>query len=200
MPAGSRTRRSSAARAGARQPRASHTSASSSTSVPVRSAPRRPRSVSRAEPADPRAVADALFRCALECCRQHDRYARLVEHEAIEAEQEAARTLVGCCDRALTQMVDAYGAAARRPEAAEDERWWHDANRLWYASREWLRRCEGETRVQRHASSRTPIRFLGLTVEYDLAASALLLLQQAVAGYAHARPDAATPGARATRG
>ncbi len=38
--------------------------------------------------------ADALFRCAVECCRQHERYARLVDMGALDAEQKAAQQAV----------------------------------------------------------------------------------------------------------
>ena len=159
------------------------------------SSSRRP-ATRRAAPADPAAVADALFRCALECCRQHQRYASLVDRDALDAEQLAARTLVGCCDGALMPLMDAYAAAVSASGAAPNEAWRRDANRLWSASREWLRRRQEEDGVRVGGRRRTPGQLAGLAVEYDLAASALLLLQQAVDAYARSRPEAAMPSRR----
>jgi S-DNA-T family DNA segregation ATPase FtsK/SpoIIIE len=47
--------------------------------------------------------ADILFRSAAECCRQHRRYARLVEMGTDESEQRAALRLVGASDEQLAE-------------------------------------------------------------------------------------------------
>ena len=49
--------------------------------------------------------ADVLFRSAAECCRQHRRYARLIEMETDESEQIAALRLVAASDEQLAQSA-----------------------------------------------------------------------------------------------
>src|SRR4051812_38566491 len=97
-----------------------------------------------------RDMADAMFRAALECCHQHDRVARIVTKSAVEDEVRDAQTMCEQCDDALRGLVSAYNdtAAAVHPTGA-DEEWWHRANALWLASREYLRRnhcCDAATK------------------------------------------------------
>ncbi len=70
------------------------------------------------------------------------------------------------------------------------EGWWHQANVLWLASREWLRHRDagdGMTRViRRHGVDELEV----LTVEFMLEGSALLALRQAADAYRKARPEA----------
>jgi hypothetical protein len=138
-----------------------------------------------------RVAADAMLRAALECCHQHDRYARLVARPALEAEHVAAEETCAVVSNALAKMVEAYAQAARdlRPPAG-DEDWWHRANALWHASREFVRRG---TRVERSpgGAGRHDQGALGdLLVQYDLEASALLALRQAAEAYRKVRPEA----------
>ena len=137
--------------------------------------------------------ADALFRCAVECCRQHERVARLGQLDALEAEQRAARSLVAICDEALGELAGAYEKSARERPAGDDA-CWHAANGLWLASREYARRQEASARAARRIGDRgdhSSARLTELALDYDLEASALLLLKQATDTYRKARPEAA---------
>ena len=144
----------------------------------------------RAEP-PLRAAADALFRAAAECCRQHARYARLVEHDASDAEQRAVCQMAELADELLQEMARAYEREAA-PALGPDEPWWHRANMLLLASRDFLRhheRCDKATRLT-SARSHSVADLDALTAAYELEASALLALQQALEGYRKVRPDA----------
>jgi hypothetical protein len=139
-----------------------------------------------------RVAADAMLRAALECCHQHDRYARLVARPALQVEHRAVDETCSVVSGALAKMVETYGEAARdlRPNGGADEDWWHRANALWHAGREFARRQTGgrgsAPRPGKHDSGA-----LGdLVLEYDLAASALLALRQAADAYRKVRPEA----------
>ena len=85
-----------------------------------------------------------------------------------------------------SRLVRAYG------ETDGDERaWWHQANALWLAAREHVRRHSLGDRLSKRAGSEpSPDRLTELHVEYALEASAVLSLQQAADGYCKARPSA----------
>lgn len=134
--------------------------------------------------------ADALCRCATESCRQHERLAHLVKLGALPAEQRAAQTLVVICDEAVTELAGAYERAAERAHPARDAGW-HAANGVWLACREFARRVRTSTRAARGQGERGEReRFSELALDYDLEASALLLLKQATEAYRKVRPDA----------
>src|SRR5215216_1686284 len=81
-----------------------------------------------------RARADALYRAAVECCRQHDRSAKLFGHsEDEELEHKHADAICAMCDGSLAELADAYEQAAAQLHPSEDEAWWHKANSLWHA-------------------------------------------------------------------
>lgn len=138
------------------------------------------------------AKADALYRAAAECCRQHERIARLVAREAPDDEQRSAYAQVDHCDRALTAMTAAYEkCGARLHPDGDDEAWWKRANALWHASREYARRHVETERAGRAIGAAHAPETLGmLNVEYELEASALLALRQATAAYKKVRPHA----------
>lgn len=136
--------------------------------------------------------ADALCRCAMESCRQHERLAHLVRLGALPAEQRAAQLLVALCDEAVAELAAAYERAADRAHPVRDDACWHAANGLWLASREIARRARTSARAvrglgDRGAGERTA--FSELALDYDLEASALLLLKQATEAYRKVRPD-----------
>lgn len=136
--------------------------------------------------------ADALCRCAMESCRQHERLAHLVKLVAPAAEQRAAQTLVGLCDEALGELAAAYEQAAGRSHPTSTDACWHAANGLWLASREFARRTRTSARAARgmvERGDRTQLSELAL--DYDLEASALLLLKQATDAYRKVRPAVA---------
>jgi hypothetical protein len=137
--------------------------------------------------------ADALYRCAIECCRQHERLARLVERGALPAEQRAAQSLVKLADEALRDLAAAYEKAAAKWHPESKDACWQAANGLWMASREYARRCSTSDRAGRgigEAGDHSVARLTELALDYDLEASALLLLKQATESYRKARPDA----------
>ena len=143
---------------------------------------------------DPIAVfyqrADALYRCGTEACRQHERLAKLVQLSACAAEQRAAGTIVAICDEALTELAANYERAAGRAHPDRDDACWHAANGLWLASREYARRRQTTERAGRGmAEQRDQARLAELALDYDLEASALLLLKQATEAYRKARPE-----------
>jgi hypothetical protein len=137
--------------------------------------------------------ADALYRCAIECCRQHERLARLVRDGALGAEQRAAESLVALADDALADMAAAYEMAAKRVHAERDSACWRAANALWLASREYASRQRTSSRAIRTLGDgrHSTDRLAELAVDYDLEASALLQLRQATDGYTRIRPQAA---------
>jgi hypothetical protein len=139
-----------------------------------------------------RAKADALFRTACECCRQHQRYARLVALPGLEIEQRTARDIARLWDETLEAMTAAYEKCTQRAHPnGDDEAWWQRANALWHASREYIRRhalCEKESR---RVEERSSARLGELQLDYELEASALLAMQQAIEAYKKVRPSAA---------
>ena len=140
-----------------------------------------------------RVRADAMLRAALECCHQHDRYARLVGRPAPEAEHRAADEMCAAVTNALARLAESYCESAKslRPNGGPDEAWWHRANALWHACREYERRQTCCERATRRSSRRTPDALGDLVLQYDLEASALLALRHAADAYRNIRPEAA---------
>ena len=135
--------------------------------------------------------ADALHRCAAECCRQHERIARLMNKELTPTEQRVQAAVVALCHEALTNIAADYEkCGARVHPTGDDEAWWRKANAIWLASREYVRRNRLSQLVGRRASDQTPVKFGELQMDYELEASALLALQQAIAAYRKVRPEA----------
>lgn len=134
--------------------------------------------------------ADALCRCAVETCRQHERLARLMKQGGVSAERRAAESQVAVCDEALIDVAGAYEAAASRVCAERDGACWQAANALWHASREYARRHRTSERAARHLGDgkHSTDRLAELAVDYDLEASALLALKQATETYRKLRP------------
>jgi hypothetical protein len=159
------------------------TSLTSLTSSRHRLTPREPVKVDRVARA-----ADALTRTASECIRLRQRYACLVERGAGELEQRGAQRLVCVGDELLGQAIEAYDRAAGGDREHLQDEWWHRANALWLACREYLRRHEGCDAAARDVNGHDSDAFSRLTLDFDLEASALLFLQQAVEGVRAARP------------
>jgi hypothetical protein len=136
-----------------------------------------------------RARADALYRAAVECCRQHDRSAKLSETDEPELEHRHLDELCHMCDGSLAELSDAYVAAAGGVQIDQDEAWWHKANALWHASREYARRHAGcDEMAKRLSSKHNPDKLSSMQMEYELEASALLALRHAADAYLKTRP------------
>ena len=134
--------------------------------------------------------ADILFRSAAECCRQHRRYGRLVEMETSEAEQRAALRLVVASDEQLAEAVASYESSCVKVNGERQDDWWRTANSLWHACREYARRHSLSDRASGEFRAHDATKLVALEVEYELEASALLALQQAVDAYRKLRPEA----------
>ena len=136
-----------------------------------------------------RARADALYRAAIECCRQHDRAAKHSGHEEPELEHRHMDELCRMCDGSLAEISDAYSKAAGPVHPERDEAWWHKANTLWHASREYARRHAGCDAIRTRESGGHSADKLGsMQMEYELEASALLALRHAADAYLKTRP------------
>ena len=133
-----------------------------------------------------------MFRAAAECCHQHDRASRIHAKASLEAEIDTAQRACEECDGALRERLEFYESTASAiVPRGDDEGWWHCANALWLASREYLRRhgdCDSSTKdLKEHGRA----RLNALHTEYELEASALLALRQAAEAYRRMRPSAA---------
>ena len=135
-------------------------------------------------------VADLLFRSAAECCRQHRRYSRLIEMETSEIEQRAALRLVAASDETLAEAAAAYETSCLKVNGERGDDWWHRANNLWQACREYARRHSLSNRASGEFRAHDANKLASLEVEYELEASSLLALQHAVEAYRKLRPEA----------
>ena len=137
-----------------------------------------------------RVSADALYRAALDTWHHHERVSRLVGRPTIEAVHRTARDMCRLCDDALRIMVEAYEShtSGLHPDGPDAE-WWHKANALWHASREYVRRHAGCDRLARGGSLHSPDDLADIVLEYDLEASAVLGLRHAAEAYRRTRPE-----------
>jgi hypothetical protein len=157
---------------------------------------RRPAAVDDAAPVDPvaslRARADALYRAAVECCRQHDRSAKLFgsSDPDPELEHKHADAICAMCDGSLAELSQAYESAAAHVQLGKDVEWWHKANALWHSSREYQRRHAGcDALSKRIATRHSPEQLATMQMEYELEASSLLALRHAAEAYRKTRPE-----------
>jgi hypothetical protein len=134
--------------------------------------------------------ADALFRAAQECCRQHRHYATLVDRSVGVGEQRRVFRLVRLADENMRDAASAYERALGKDRPQSGEGWRRCAAGLWLAVREYGRRHSATESASEDLSINTAAKMGELAMEYDLEASALLLLQQAVDDYRKCRPDA----------
>jgi hypothetical protein len=135
-----------------------------------------------------RTRADALYRGAIECCRQHDRAAKISGDEEPELEHRHLDALCAMCDGSLAELSVEYSEAAAHVHPDRDEPWWHKANALWHASREFARRHAAcDALAKGVTSSRGAGRLENMQMEYELDASALLALRHAADAYARTR-------------
>ena len=136
-----------------------------------------------------RTRADALYRAAVECCRQHDRSARRSDTDEPELEHKHLDALCKMCDGSLVELSKAYAEAAANVHPDRDEAWWHKANALWHASREYQRRHAGCDKLAKNVSGKhTAINLGSMQMEYELEASSLLALRHAAESYRKTRP------------
>jgi hypothetical protein len=137
------------------------------------------------------AAADALLRAAAETVRQHDRLGRCLENACSDDEMMHLAEVNVLTDAHLERMTEEYERIATAAPEAKNEAWWHAANTLWHAAREYARRSAGTDRAQRLAGKHSPEKLSELAMEFELERSALMALKQAVADVKAARDAAA---------
>ncbi len=135
-------------------------------------------------------AADALFRAASEACRQHERVAHLSGHGSADDELKELAELCELGRRHLASRTAAWEKAAAEGQGNSDGAFWHAANTLWHASREYARRHHSCDNLTTKVSRRSTDQLGALTMEYELEASALLAVIHAVSGYRKIRSDA----------
>ena len=93
------------------------------------------------------------------------------------------------CDGSLAELSDAYTKAAGHVHPDREEAWWHKANALWHASREYARRHVESDSLGKGVPARHSAEELGsMQMEYEFTASALLALRHAADAYLRTRP------------
>ena len=107
-----------------------------------------------------------------------------------EFEQRAALRLVAESDEQLAQAASAYESSCIAMNGERRDEWWHKANNLWHACREYARRHSLSERASGEFRAHDVTKLAALGVEYELEASALLALQHAVEAYRKLRPEA----------
>ena len=125
-----------------------------------------------------------------EYLRQRERYSKLVASSAADSELESTLRLASLCDELLGQAIQAYEDAVAKDGGAATESWWHPANSLWLASREYGRRHREVDESSRRLGAHSPSKLTELNLQYDLEASALLALDHALASYRKCCPEA----------
>lgn len=145
---------------------------------------------------DPSAVApsplscsDALARTAAETCRQHERLARLMHLGVEQSELEAAHAMVDTIDLALAEGVKHFEKTCAKVAVTEQADVRQAANAMWLAAREYLRRHSIAEKASRQIAQRDADTLSDLQMEYELEASALLALKQAMSAYQKLRPE-----------
>lgn len=134
-----------------------------------------------------RDAADAVHRAAMECCHQHDRLATLNSVDADEAEFNAAWEVAELCESHLAERTDAYEDIAQLGRGKESEEYWHAANGLWAACREYVRRHAASngsaTGRRRHGAA----ELNEIAMDYELELSARMNVKQAMEKYGAVR-------------
>jgi hypothetical protein len=143
-------------------------------------------------------TADAMFRAASECLRQHRRHSALVELDVSEAEEQAAERVRTLSDTLMSDAASMYEAALTAHEDALQENepldeWRQRADQLWQAVREYEKRHQASERATKQLQSHDLQKLLSITLEFEIEASALLQLQHAADAYRKVRPEA-VPG------
>jgi hypothetical protein len=135
-------------------------------------------------------IAEMLNQVALDSCAEHHRYAELVKRGAHETEQRAALSAVRGRDEILDEAVDLYELTCLEETNHADDAWWHRANMVWRAAKEYLRHHTAPRREARFDNGHSRVELQELSIEYELEASALLHLRHAIDSYKAARTGA----------
>lgn len=133
-----------------------------------------------------RDAGDALYRAAQECCHQHERIGALIKVGADDQEFEAAWAMADMAEAQMGKRTEAYEAIAGAGRGAEPEDWWHRANALWMACREYARRYAASADAASRRKRHTAAQLGEIAVEYELEISARMAVKQAMKEYAGA--------------
>ena len=126
---------------------------------------------------------DALYRAAQECCHQHERIGALIKVGADDQEFASAWEMADLAEAQLVARTAAYEEIAAAGRGAEPEAWWHSANALWMACREYARRYAASADAASRRKRHTATELGEITVEYELEVSARMAVKQAMKGY-----------------
>ncbi len=126
---------------------------------------------------------NALHRAAVECCHQHERIGALIKIEADDQEFAAAWDMANLAEQQLALRTAGYEEIASAGRGAESEDWWHSANALWMACREYSRRYSASADAASRRKRHTEKEFGEIAMEYELEVSARLGVKQAVRAY-----------------
>jgi hypothetical protein len=135
-------------------------------------------------------VADAMFRAAVEASRQHERVGRLLSKGWLDDELKHVAQMCDAAVGHLSACADAYEQAAAHGKGALEETLWRTANSLWHASRDTARRHDLRATLVRRLGKHTPEQLAQVQVEFELQASSLLAMRQAIVAYRKLRADA----------
>jgi hypothetical protein len=98
---------------------------------------------------------------------------------------------VTLCDQALAELAACYERAADKARPSKENACWRAANALWMAAREYgCRRTSAQAALATIDGGEHSTRLAAIALDYDLDASALLLLKQATDVYGRTRPEA----------
>lgn len=126
---------------------------------------------------------DALYRAAQECCHQHERIGALIKLGADDQEFAAAWEMADLAESQLVARTAAYEEIAAAGRGPEPEDWWHRANALWMACREYARRYAASADAASRRKRHTAAELGEIAVDYELEISARMAVKQAVRGY-----------------
>lgn len=147
--------------------------------MPSKSAPR----ASKPSAHPVKDAGDALFRAAQECCHQHERIGALIKLGADDQEFAAAWEMADLAESQLVARTAAYEEIAAAGRGAESEDWWHRANALWMACREYGRRYAASSDAASRRKRHTAAELSEIAVEYELEVSARMAVKQAIKNY-----------------
>ena len=136
------------------------------------------------------AAADALCRASAEAVRQHERVVKLNDRGAHFSEMQEATALCELAHQHLRARCELYEASAAAGKGHHDDAFWHAANALWQAARDYSRRHAAGDHASAKLAKHSPEKLGELAMDYELEASAVLSLRNAIAAYRKLRPDA----------
>jgi hypothetical protein len=131
-----------------------------------------------------RGAADALHRAAVECCHQHERIGALIKLGADDQEFAAAWDMADLAEAELALRTSSYEEIAAVGRGSESEAWWHAANGLWMACREYSRRYAASNTSASRRKRHTAAELGEIALDYELEISARLAVKQALGRYA----------------